>query len=100
VSYSADDHVRLVEVTIQPGETEKRHVDPHPVVKAFDAPQPRTSTDAGGAVPRVLERNMQVAGSSKQILSTVQLSQQTENGWKMQRPGVAELLDLQLSKLR
>jgi hypothetical protein len=33
-----DDHVRLVEVSIRPGETENMHGDPFPSVLAFDSP--------------------------------------------------------------
>src|SRR5262245_27827512 len=36
-----DDHVRLLEVTVQPGETENMHVHQNPSVLAYDAAQPR-----------------------------------------------------------
>jgi hypothetical protein len=36
-----DDHVRLLEVTVQPGETENMHVHRNPSVFAYDAAQPR-----------------------------------------------------------
>ena len=37
-----NDHVRLLEVTVQPGETEKMHGHKYPSVFMMDAPQPRT----------------------------------------------------------
>jgi hypothetical protein len=36
-----DEHVRLVEVSIRPGETEPMHGDPYPSVLAFDNPPPQ-----------------------------------------------------------
>ena len=36
-----DDHVRLLEVTVRPGETENMHGHPWPSVFAFDAIQPK-----------------------------------------------------------
>jgi hypothetical protein len=36
-----DDHVRLLEVTVEPGETENMHRHPYPSVFAFDAAQPK-----------------------------------------------------------
>jgi len=36
-----DDHVRLLEVTVQPGETENMHGHKYPSVFMMDAPQPR-----------------------------------------------------------
>lgn len=36
-----DDHVRFLEVTIQPGETEPLHGHKYPSVFAYDAPQPK-----------------------------------------------------------
>ena len=40
-----DDHVRLVEVTLRPGETEPTHGDPYPAVLALDAISGTTPTD-------------------------------------------------------
>jgi len=37
-----NDHVRLLEVTVQPGETENMHGHKYPSVFMMDAPQPRT----------------------------------------------------------
>jgi hypothetical protein len=38
-----DNHIRLLEVTVQPGETEKLHTHRWPAVAVADAPQPRVS---------------------------------------------------------
>src|ERR1700722_19761886 len=41
-----DDHLRLVEVTVRPGETEKMHTDPYPAVIAHDAAMPKVTDSA------------------------------------------------------
>jgi len=38
-----NDHVRLLEVTVQPGETENMHGHKYPSVFMMDAPQPKTA---------------------------------------------------------
>jgi hypothetical protein len=54
-----DHHVRLLEVTVQPGETENMHLHPYPSVLAYDAAQPslrnRTASGQGGEVGRNFE---------------------------------------------
>ncbi len=41
-----DDHMRLVEVVVRPGETEKMHTDPYPAVIAHDAAMPNVTDTA------------------------------------------------------
>ena len=46
-----NDHIRLLEVTVQPGETENMHGHKYPSVFMMDAPQPKITDhkqDAGG----------------------------------------------------
>lgn len=42
-----DAHIRLVEVVVRPGETEKMHTDPYPSVIAYDGAIPAKLTDSG-----------------------------------------------------
>lgn len=41
-----DDHLRLVEVIVRPGETEKMHTDPYPAVIAHDSAMPKVTDSA------------------------------------------------------
>ncbi len=54
-----NDHVRLLEVTVRPGETENMHGHPSPSVFAFDAVQPKGTNHIldgdTGPVPRAFE---------------------------------------------
>jgi hypothetical protein len=60
-----DDHVRVLEVTVQPGETENLHHHPFASVFAYDAPMPRF-TNRYADDNSVLEfgQNFQLIGSN------------------------------------
>ena len=86
-----DDHVRLLEVIIQPGATEKVHRHVYPAVLAFDAPIPRNTAGSGGPV---IERNLfSIDGRPLSELSQ-QLSRQSELGWRLPVASVAAPSDV------
>ena len=63
-----DEHVRVLEVTVQPGELENVHAHRYPSVIAYDAPQPRVmfrsnETGKDDARPRRYDQGEQLPAS-------------------------------------
>lgn len=63
-----DSHVRILEVTVQPGELENVHAHRYPSVIAYDAPQPRVmfrsnETGKDDARPRRYDQGEQLPAS-------------------------------------
>jgi hypothetical protein len=56
-----DDHVRLLEVTVQPGETENMHVHRNPSVLVYDAAQPRLRSHRANGTSAEWGRNCEGA---------------------------------------
>jgi hypothetical protein len=52
-----DDHVRVLEVTVQPGETENMHIHTYASVFIYDAAQPRLRTTRSTGATREVGRN-------------------------------------------
>jgi hypothetical protein len=82
-----DDHVRLLEVTVQPGETENMHVHQYPTVAALDAPQPGMRVRNADGTGVTLGENIALPDGppppndlTPQYLGD--LASQTKNGWK------------------
>jgi hypothetical protein len=63
-----DDHVRILEVTVQPGEIEPMHHHPRPSVFAHDAPMPKfTNRLADDGSVWELGRNLQLTSSDPEL---------------------------------
>ena len=58
-----DDHIRLLEVTVQPGETEHLHNHAYPSVFAFDAPLPRFTNRLPDGLLAEFGPNWELTGS-------------------------------------
>lgn len=59
-----DDHVRLIEVTVQPGETENLHIHHFPSVFIYDATQPRIRNRLANGTEWEYGRNFQMVKKS------------------------------------
>jgi hypothetical protein len=67
-----DDHVRILEVTVQPGEVENMHHHPRPSVFAHDAPMPKLTNsfaDDGSVIE--VGRNLQLISSNPEVPAEV-----------------------------
>jgi hypothetical protein len=67
-----DDHVRILEVTVQPGEVENMHHHPRPSVFAHDTPMPKLTNSFAddGAVIEV-GRNLQLITANPELPAEV-----------------------------
>ena len=90
-----DGHVRLIEVIVQPGETENLHTHQYPTVSAFDAPQPIVDSRMADGSGIKLGRNFSPpAGAgprpagAPQLLQLGDLDAETKSGWSNGLPVV------------
>ena len=79
-----NDHIRLIEVTIRPGETEPFHTHPYPTISIFDAVQPSSSYEGLDGRKTILGRNFTKFGTTLSL----QLTKQTKTGWADKLPVV------------
>lgn len=59
-----DDHIRILEVTVQPGETENIHIHRNASVQIYDGAQPRVRTTLAGGGGAEVGRNFEGYGKA------------------------------------
>jgi hypothetical protein len=91
-----NDHIRLLEVIVQPGETENVHVHNYSSVYAFDASQPKMDNRFVDGTGSSIGRNFNQAanaGLPAEVLALMtrintELNQQDKTGWVNKTPVV------------
>jgi hypothetical protein len=84
-----NDHIRLIEVTIRPGETEPFHTHMYPTAEIYDAVQPRSLYEVPGRGEFRLDRNFAPMSSTQQGRLPSELTKQMKTGWTDEIPVVS-----------
>jgi hypothetical protein len=89
-----DDHIRMLEVIVQPGDTEGLHEHQYPSVFAFDSSQPALKTHRASGENGQFGRNFEVASEAqlpakaRELLAQLhsQLDEQQKDNWANAKP--------------